>query len=191
MNTSAYSTEMVRQLNNARRNPTSFIPDVEASNAPMSDKVEAIAFLRTVSPCTTTLVLDPILSQISQSWTTEQGLRGGIGHGDFITEISNRGRYRSIAENLSYGLTRNYNTGDTIPEGFVLSRGYRNGVLTSFLISPRNVVTNYIIDQGVSNRGHRRNIYSCNFNSVGVSIAPSTQWRVETGELFAQDFQPF
>lgn len=182
---------MVRQLNEARKNPRSFIPDVQASNAPISDKNDAVRFLQTVVPCSTTLVLDPILSSISQAWTREQGSRGDTGHGDFISAVTRRGIYRSIGENLSYGLTTNYIPGDDIPPGYIVVQGYRNGILTNFLVSPRNIITNFIIDQGVPNRGHRKNIYSCNFNSIGVSLAPSTQWRIVTGDLYAQDFTSF
>jgi uncharacterized protein YkwD len=183
----SFVAEMIRQINIARQNPKSLIPDIQNGKFSNTDKQDAISFLSSTIPCTNTVIGNMYLDALAQGYVTQQGQAGTIGHGDFLARTTDIGTYRSISENLAYGQTVRYN-GQPIPQGYFLINGYDNNVLIPFLISPRDVVIALIVDEGVPNRGHRKNIYDCGVTQVGVGIAPHRTYRLEVGQLFARDF---
>lgn len=89
------------------------------------------------------------LSLAARELTREQGATtrtGHVGsHGSTMPErIERYGQWRSsIAENISYGLQ-----------------------------TPREIIAFLLIDDGVSNRGHRKNLLNGTFNRIGISIGP-------------------
>ncbi len=88
-----------------------------------------------------------------------QGPRGDVGHGptgNLGQRLRDNGVYAGMsAENISYGYD-----------------------------DARQVVRQLIIDSRVNGRGHRRNILSTAYSSVGVSCGPHRQW----GEMCVMDF---
>lgn len=75
----------------------------------------------------------------------EQGESGAIGHGDSIRErIDRYGKWnRQIGENIGYGPTK-----------------------------ARNMVMQLIVDDGVPDRGHRKNTFSTVYHTAGVACGP-------------------
>lgn len=93
------------------------------------------------------------LTLAAREMTREQGATtrtGHIGsHGSTMPErIERYGQWRNaIAENISYGLQ-----------------------------TPREIVAFLLIDDGVSDRGHRKNLLNGKLNRVGVSIGPHRRY---------------
>ena len=198
-----YISEIVRQINLARTDPLSFIPDVSSGKFTPSDKAETIAFLRTQKPMNT-LVNDPYLNTQSQLWVDEQSAVDSTGHGNFSARAAyiekNIGKFRSISENLAYGITR---TPGGIPPPHTFSVQAYQGCLTSsstgkttcstapviLWSTPRDIIVEWIVDPGIPDRGHRLNIYKPN-TQIGVGYGPHPTYRWEVANMYALDFKP-
>lgn len=96
---------------------------------------------------------------------SEQSVSGEIGHfgtvsGDMKKRIERHGKWAgSIAENIGYGPS-----------------------------DPRLSVVQLIVDDGVQDRGHRINIYTENFRTVGISCGPHPKFGSMCVMDFAGDF---
>lgn len=107
---------------------------------------EAIRFLRRVKPMPP-LVASRGLSRAARDHVNDHGPRGKMGHkgSDGSQPWERMNRYGSwsgnAAENISYGAAR-----------------------------AREIVVSLIVDDGVPNRGHRKNIFNPAFRLVGVAI---------------------
>lgn len=157
--------EVIIELNSARTNPAKFaeyIIDFKrfylgkniqiAREDPIITKEgvtavnEAIDFLKSIEPLKP-LRVSKGLSLAAKSHAKDQSSKGTTGHqgSDKSSPMERMNRYgeweKAAAENLSYG-TRN----------------------------PRHIVIYLIIDDGVKNRGHRKNIFNADLKVVGVSI---------------------
>lgn len=202
-----FRAEMVKQLNIARQNPRSLIADVSAGDFQPESKTETIAFLSSARPCANTMVENSALDALAQDYATTQGNTGNTGHDDLTARTASVVQQLSpIGENISYGYTHPYVEGATIPAGSYRVIGYnptlttyttRNGVTTTstsqggttlqyYTMSPREVVIALIVDEGVPSKGHRDNIYNCNYNQVGIGIAPHKSYRVEVTNLYGR-----
>ena len=125
---------------------------------------EAIRFLKRQKP------LRPLtdsagLKKAAADLVADQG-RNGIGHrgpqsGDMKERIERHGTWRGrIGENISYGPS-----------------------------DPRLVVMDLIIDDGVADRGHRRNIFDRSFGTIGVACGPHIRFRTVCVMDFATTFR--
>ena len=105
------------------------------------------------------------LSQAAKDHAADTGPKGIIGHtgsdGSSLGDRINRyGTWRSgAAENISYG----YNTA-------------------------REIVLQLLIDDGVEDRGHRRNIMNANTRFVGVAAGSHAKYRFMCVQDFANDY---
>ena len=88
---------------------------------------------------------------------TNKQEKGDVGHGDFTSRFKNI-RYSSIAENLSYGYT-----------------------------DPSDIVSALIIDEGIPDKGHRKNIFTCDFTDIGVSFGNHVRYGFMTGMIFGKN----
>ena len=68
-----------------------------------------------------------------------------------VTRLQKYGRIRAAGENIAYGT-----------------------------VGGRAIVLQLIIDDGVASRGHRRNIFSTNFGTVGSATSTHKTYRTET-----------
>lgn len=103
---------------------------------------DAIDFLLAQEPLPP-LKSDARLAAVARAHTTAQGARGDVGHGreSLGTRLRRQGIFAGMAaENISYGYE-----------------------------DPREVVRQLIVDSGVPNRGHRKNIFGRSFQAAGVS----------------------
>src|SRR5258708_27148544 len=109
-----------------------------------SDVAEAIRFLERAHSLPP-LTRSTGLAQGAQLHVESQGPTGKSGHGSNpFGRIERFGQWvGSAGENIAYG------KGDA-----------------------RTIVCRLIVDQGVSNRGHRKNIFSSNFGAAGVAYGP-------------------
>jgi uncharacterized protein YkwD len=114
---------------------------------------EAIAALQ-AQPAVPTLAISPALSRAARDQVLDQARTGSTGHtgSDGSTTASRVGRYAkwqvSLSENIDYGP---FATG-------------------------REVVENLIVDDGVPNRGHRRNLYDPTAHVVGIACGPHPKY---------------
>ena len=91
------------------------------------------------------------LTSIAQGHAEKSGKTGHVGHRDFKERFAPfmGNPYTHVGENCSYGYNRAI-----------------------------DIVITLLIDEGVSNLGHRKNILNESFNSVGVAIRPHKKYRV-------------
>jgi len=99
----------------------------------------------------TPLVPEEDLTSIAQGHATKSGKTGHVGHRNMDKRFAPlRGNpYYAWAENCSYG--------------------YQEAL---------GIVITLLIDEGIKDLGHRKNILNENFNSVGVAIRPHKSYRV-------------
>lgn len=160
---SSWLEDMVMELNQARRDPKAYTQIVSSyPDLDPQERKETLRYLQTVNPCNNDLVLNSGLTRISSDWVRIQGATTGTGHGDFFSRVRAIGTYQSIAENIAYGYQE-----------------------------PRDIVVQWIIDHGVPDKGHRHNIYECNFNQVGVAKGPHRSYRTMTSVTFGRGFVPY
>jgi uncharacterized protein YkwD len=153
---------ILAEINFARENPQAYawqllmkpISDWEQElgpNGPATDstaRTEAIAFLMRQTPLPP-LQSDDKLAAAALEHVADQGPVGAIGHDGptgerFDARIRRHGVPAALAaENIAYGPAR-----------------------------PSDVVRELIIDSGVPNRGHRRNIFYDGLEYAGVSCGP-------------------
>lgn len=54
----------------------------------------------------------------------------------------------------------------------------------------RDIVISLIVDDGVSNRGHRNNLFSQDFTKVGVGCAPHSEYKTCSVFDYAAQYGP-
>jgi hypothetical protein len=144
---SVLSEQVLAEMNLARTQPQVYAQYLAAESRPGSDTEEAIRFLQKARP------LPPLASSIglgqsSMLHVSTLGPTGGRGHGSGwntpFSRMNKFGQYVGWAgENIWYG---------------------RGGA--------RSIVCALIVDAGVSDRGHRKNIFSSNYGVAGVAHGP-------------------
>jgi uncharacterized protein YkwD len=175
--------KIISELNLARTNPKKYVELLKGLRMRYDGKLyqrgnakvrtmegvkavdDAIAFVAKVKP------LKPLraskgMSQAAGEHAAEQAATGGTGHagknGSQVGDRVNRHgnwRYR-VGENISYG----------------------NG-------SPRDMVLQLIVDDGVANRGHRKNIFEKRYKVVGVGIDKHPRYGHVCVTTYAGDYK--
>ncbi|WP_224981360.1 CAP domain-containing protein [Geomonas agri] len=124
---------------------------------------EAAQFLSRQRPLPA-LSWSPGLAKAAADLVREQTVSGETGHderGDMKKRIARYGSWRSsFGENISYG-----------PD------------------TARQVVMGLIIDDGVPDRGHRKNIFDRSFGTMGAACGPHPRYRTICVMDLASDFQ--
>lgn len=158
-----FVNDLINEHNKVRKDPKSYIPIVKSFSDvfPIADINEAVSYLNSIIPCNTTLNAVPLMSQIESEWVTLQDSSNTTGHGDLLARIKPYATYRGIAENLSYGFS-----------------------------DPVDILAALIIDSGVPSRGHRKNIFNCTYNQIGVAQGPHKQFKSSVAILYATEFTP-
>ena len=157
------------ELNLARTRPQEYAAIVEARmrTIPGADErcvEEAVAFLRRQRPLEP-LQCIPGLAMSARQQVTDQGVTGEIGHrgtdgGSFLSRLAKWGQWTGRAgENISYGY----------PDS-------------------RTIVVTLIVDQGVPNRAHRRNIFCRDFKVAGAACGPHARYGTMCVIDFADGF---
>jgi uncharacterized protein YkwD len=129
---------------------------------------EAIGAVRSQAPVAP-LSLNASLVSAARDHVADQGRTGSIGHtgSDGSTTISRVARYAtwqvSIAENIDY----------------------------QPMVRGRDVIESLLVDDGVADRGHRKNIYQSSARLVGIACGPHPRYGamcviVQTGGLTAK-----
>jgi uncharacterized protein YkwD len=157
------------EVNLARTHPGEYAAIVEArmQAIPEVDQrcvQEAAAFLRRQSPLEP-LLCTPGLVMSARQQVAGQGPTGAIGHrgpsgGSPWSRMAKEGQWTGRAgENISYGYA-----------------------------DARTIVVTLIVDQGVPNRGHRRNIFSRDFKVAGAALGPHARYGAMCVIDFAEGF---
>lgn len=158
---------VLAELNAARANPKAYAQHLRVYRSQFSGKYhippgtriryvtregtpavdEAIRFLEAQRPLPP-LAWSEGLSHVAAELNREQSRTGAVGHDSGRMEMRARaervGRWQStIGENISYGPN-----------------------------DPRRVVIQLIVDDGVPDRGHRKNIFSPDFRLAGIACGP-------------------
>ena len=91
------------------------------------------------------------LTAVAQEHALKSGQKGQVGHQDFNKRFEPLlgNPYMQVGENCSYGFE-----------------------------TAIDIVLSLLIDEGVKDKGHRQNILSEDFNSVGVALRPHKTYRV-------------
>jgi uncharacterized protein YkwD len=160
--------EVLAALNRARTNPQGEAGDIERllpyyagrlfqrpgqvavqTNEGIDPAREAITALRVQAPVGA-LALNATLTRAARDHAADQARTGATGHtgsdnSSVTTRVARYGEWQiSISENIDY----------------------------SPMVAGRDVIENLIIDDGVANRGHRRNIYDPSAKVVGIACGP-------------------
>ncbi|MBN2413926.1 CAP domain-containing protein [candidate division KSB1 bacterium] len=178
------ANDILRELNLARQNPAQYAAVLEQLRPLYKGKYlakpgqvmlvtkegvkaleEAIRFLKKAEPLPA-LRLSKGMSLAALDHVHEQGWNGNTGHRgtDGSTPDKRLARYGTwlytMGENISYG-------GD----------------------NARDVVIDLIVDDGVPDRGHRKNIFNPNFRVVGAAYGPHAQYGTICVMTFAGEFK--
>lgn len=160
-----FAQQLVNEINSVRANPSLYVSYLSMyPDYPLSEKQETERFLRLQPPCNRMLRLNPLLSQLSQAWVNAQGPRGDTGHGDFAGRLRQAniplvsGSY-TVAENIAYGFT-----------------------------SPRDIIMAWIVDFGVPGKGHRMNLFRCDFDQIGIGYGPHATFRNMVVNVYGSGF---
>lgn len=181
---SALENEVLREINLARTQPAAYavlINDIkryykgellERPGEPtilteegISAVEEAAGFLRRVKPVPA-LASSPGLSRAAKDHVRDQGPRGAIGHrsrdgSEIEGRINRYGRWqKAFGENISYGES-----------------------------TARMIVTAWIIDDGVRDRGHRKNIFTPDFRAAGIACGDHAAFKSICVVDFAAGYQ--
>jgi hypothetical protein len=148
----SFEDEVLTELNYARANPRSYARELRRYDAAyerdrgwddpeaVEDAVDFLMRQRPLAP----LRRDRGLEAAAALHADAQGPRGGVGHGasgSLSRRLQSQGVYAGLAaEAISYGQP-----------------------------TPRDVVRQLIIDSGVPNRGHRRDIFNGAYEFAGVA----------------------
>lgn len=179
----AFEQAVLNTMNTARTAPSGYAQKLDASRAEFDGRLrrplgriaivteegvaaveEAIRFLQSASP------LPPLehsdgMAAAARDHVRDQGRTGRTGHGgsDGSTSWERMNRYGQwqarSAENIQYGAD-----------------------------SPEDVVASLIVDDGVSDRGHRENIFDPYSRIVGVACGPHPVYRVMCVTTFAAGY---
>jgi hypothetical protein len=96
------------------------------------------------------------LSEIAQGHAFSSGKKGLVGHHNFNNRIKPvMTKYKSLGENCQYG--------------------YDDGL---------SIVMDLLIDEGIEDLGHRKNILNPAFENVGVSIQPHKKYAVNSVMIY-------
>ncbi len=177
-----FSNKVLFELNHVRQNPQDYIQYLEAvkkkykgmfvqkdgilfkTQEGIQAVTEAIKFLQAAKPLPP-LLLSNGLSRAALDHVIQQGMVGQTGHtgNDGLTPDKRIQKYGSwlytMGENISYGSK-----------------------------TPRKVVLDLIIDDGVPNRGHRANIFNQDFKLTGIAYGPHTRYDTICVITFAGGF---
>jgi uncharacterized protein YkwD len=137
------------ELNFARARPAEYADELRRELNRSDDPAaveEAIDFLERQASLPP-LAPDRRIAAAARQHAQAQGPRGDVGHGpagSLGQRLRGQGVWAGLsAENISYGFE-----------------------------DPRDVVRQLIIDSGVPNRGHRRNIFAASYQLAGVACGP-------------------
>lgn len=173
-NYAALERDVLSELNAARTNPAAYAREVERLLAYFDGRVlrrpgdaygistqegpaavrEAAAALRATSP-RPALTRSPGMTEGARDHVEDQGPRGGLGHSgtDGSTTSARVNRYgrwlTRLTESISYGPS----TGADVVQGL-------------------------LVDDGVADRGHRRNLLDPAVRVAGIACGPHRQYRV-------------
>ncbi|KOR38443.1 CAP domain-containing protein [Planktothricoides sp. FACHB-1370] len=172
-NFSALEQAIIQETNAARTNPTAYAAKLEKQTKYFEGGIlkipgqtplmtqegvsavnEAIQFLKSASPMSA-LTASSGMSKAAADHVQDQGPGGNLGHTgtDGSQPWDRLERYgewqKTVGENISYGP----NTGE-------------------------DVVISLIVDDGVTDRGHRTNIFNSDFRVTGVACGEHREYRV-------------
>jgi uncharacterized protein YkwD len=147
----AHPQAYARELNREQVTPSRYdeqTADVEPDDPAAVE--DAIDFLMRQSPLPP-LASDERLAAAADAHAVSQGPTGQVGHGppgSLATRLQRQGLYAGVeAESISYGQN-----------------------------TPRDVVRQLIVDSGVPNRAHRKDLLGRGFQAAGVGCGRHAEW---------------
>lgn len=177
-------TAMLKEMNLARTTPQSYASHLKEmrkyfhgkewrrpgelpilTNEGVSALTEAIRFMEKATPVPK-LRLSVGMSRGARDQVEVQGSTGSVGHGSAEGNRPHEriGLYgsweKTVGENIAYGYAH-----------------------------ARDAILSFIIDDGVPNRGHRRNILNPNFRVVGIACGPHPAYHTMCVIIFAGGYR--
>jgi uncharacterized protein YkwD len=139
------TADVLREINFARTSPRAFAQQIAAERPPTAAVREAILFLQKVKPMNP-LSMSEAICGASREHVADQSARGEVGHrgSDGSSPWSRLARFGKWSG----------------PAGEAICYG-RHGA--------HDAVLDFIVDEGVPDRGHRKNIFNSEFSNAGVA----------------------
>lgn len=150
---------VIDEINRVRARPELYAEIIEESGRSSPAALEAVGRLEFADPMPP-LTPSDCLSLSARDHVEASGSSGTFGHAGFADRVA---RYltvppRGAAENISYG----YDTA-------------------------REIVLQWLIDEGIGNRGHREALLNENYRSIGVAFGPHTEYDHMCVVIFTTD----
>lgn len=172
------------EINQARANPQSFIPDLENHRKLFKSNTIHYADGKMMTTVEGAAVVDEAIAYLKTlsklpAYTPSKGLSAAANAqlADLM-ENSALGHYGKDGSNLPDRLRRFGSFNQLTAEN-----------ITYFASRARQIVVTMIIDDGVKSRGHRKNIFSANFKQIGAAYGPGGKGEYLCVVIFADSFR--
>lgn len=175
---------ILKEVNEARANPQSFVPYLENYRKLFKGNMAYYADGKMVTTIEGMAVIDEAIAYLKKlstlpPYAMSKGLStAATAQVTDLMENSALGHYGKDGSDLPTRLKKFGSYGTTTSEN-----------ITYFPPLARDIVMAMIIDDGVKNRGHRKNIFSANLKQIGLAFGQSKKGENLCVVIFADSFK--
>lgn len=175
---------ILNEINQARANPQSFIPDLENYRKIFKGNTAYFANGKMVTTIEGTAVIDEAITYLKTlaklpPYEMSKGLSTAANAQlSDLMENSSLGHYGKDGSDLPTRLRKFGSYGTLTAEN-----------ITYFAPLARDIVMTMIIDDGIKTRGHRKNIFSANLKQIGSAFGQSKKGENLCVVIFADSFK--
>lgn len=175
---------ILAEINEARANPQKYIPYLEEYKKTFKGNTAYYADGTMITTIEGTAVIDETIAFLKTlpklpPYSISKGLSTAAGSQlSDLMENSSLGHFGKDGKTLPQRLTRFGSYGNLTAEN-----------ITYYAPLPREIVMTMIIDDGVKSRGHRKNIFSPNFKSIGPAFGRGKKGESLCVLIFADTFK--
>lgn len=178
-----FENEILVEINNLRRNPGSYIPYLEEQRKHYDGNTLKLPNQTPIVTAEGTAAVDDAIAYLKQIASS-----GEVGASRGLTRAAD-GHLRDMMQNNFSG---HKGSNGSSPGSRVQIYGQWNGevreLISYFAPTARQIVINYLIDDGNKKRGHRIGLLNGNLKYVGLATGDSKKFGKICVTVLAQDF---